>query len=425
MKDRNENRPGYKKTKIGWIPIDWKTPLLDTISRRETGHTPNKKKPEFWNGPIKWVSLADSGKLNRPVIDHTAKTITKEGIRNSSARLLQSGTVILLRDASVGLSSILIEEMAVSQHFVTWSCGDTLHNVFLYYWLLYNKRHFQKMAFGSTIVTIGMPFFKKMRVPIPPLPEQQKIGEILSTWDEAIEQMRKLIDAKKRRKKALMQQMLTGKSRLPEFVTFKGRKSYRFFDLPEDWESPQIRDVAQEYSKRNTDGNDLTVLACSKHLGFVKSSEYFGKRVFSADTSNYKIIRRNYFGYPSNHIEEGSIGLLLSHDIGIVSPIYTVFQCNDRVIPEYLYAVFKTDTFRHIFAISTNASVDRRGSLRWREFSLIRVPRPSIKEQQAIVDVLNAADIEINQLDAKLKALEKQKRGLMQKLLTGEVRVKL
>jgi type I restriction enzyme, S subunit len=106
-----------------------------------------------------------------------------------------------------------------------------------------------------------------------------------------------------------------------------------------------------------------------------------------------------------------------------VSPIYTVFKCIDNIIPEYLYAVFKTDTFRHIFAISTNASVDRRGSLRWREFSLIRVPHPSRKEQRAIVDFLNGSDREIAQLDTKLKALEKQKRGLMQKLLTGEVRV--
>jgi type I restriction enzyme S subunit len=106
-----------------------------------------------------------------------------------------------------------------------------------------------------------------------------------------------------------------------------------------------------------------------------------------------------------------------------VSPIYIVFKCIESVIPEYLYAVFKTDIFRHIFAISTNASVDRRGSLRWREFSLIRVPLPATKEQQAIVDVLNVSDREIAQLDTKLKSLEKQKRGLMQKLLTGEVRV--
>jgi type I restriction enzyme S subunit len=269
-----------------------------------------------------------------------------------------------------------------------------------------NKSEFENMPFSS-----------------PPLPEQKKIAEILSIWDNAIEQARKLIDAKKHRKKALMQQLLTGKKRLPGFSKSQRRKSYRFFDLPEDWECPKIREIAEEFSERNTERDDLTVLSCSKHLGFVESSEYFGKRVFSADTSNYKIIRRGYFGYPSNHIEEGSIGLLLSHDIGMVSPIYIVFKCTDSVIPEYLYAVFKMDTFRHIFAISTNASVDRRGSLRWRAFSLILVPLPSIKEQQAIVEVLNVADNAIVQLERKLKALEKQKRGLMQKLLTGEIRV--
>lgn len=93
------------------------------------------------------------------------------------------------------------------------------------------------------------------------------------------------------------------------------------------------------------------------------------------------------------------------------------------MVPEYLYALFKTDTYRHIFSISTNASVDRRGSLRWREFSLIQVPRPPNEEQRAIVDFLNTADSDIILLEKKLKALEKQKRGLMQKLLTGEIRV--
>ena len=285
------------------------------------------------------------------------------------------------------------------------------------------QNQIKRIAFGSAQPQLTIKLINGFEITAPSLSEQKKITEILSTWDKAIEQMRKLIDAKKHRKKDLMQQLLTGKKRLPGFLKSKGRNSYRFFDLPEDWECPQIRDVAQEYSERNTGRDDLTVLSCSKHLGFVESSEYFGKQVFSADTSNYKVIRRNYFGYPSNHIEEGSIGLLLTHDLGIVSPIYTVFKCIDNIIPEYLYAVFKTDTFRHIFAISTNASVDRRGSLRWREFSLIRVPHPSIKEQQAIVDVLNVSDREIAQLDTKLKALEKQKRGLMQKLLTGEVRV--
>ena len=146
--------------------------------------------------------------------------------------------------------------------------------------------------------------------------------------------------------------------------------------------------------------------------------------MFSENTSNYKVIRQGWFGYPSNHIEEGSIGLLTEHAIGIASPIYTVFECSEKIISEYLIAVFKTDTFRHIFAVSTNASVNRRGSLRWREFSLIRVPLPERDEQKAIADVLARTNAEIVVMKNKLNALEKQKRGLMQKLLTGEVRVK-
>lgn len=237
--------------------------------------------------------------------------------------------------------------------------------------------------------------------------------------------MRRLIDAKKRRKKALMQQLLTGKKRLPGFAKSQSRASHRFFDLPDDWECPQMGEIAKERSVRNGNVVGHTVLACSKHRGFVDSSEYFGKRVFSSDTSNYKVVRRGWFGFPSNHIEEGSIGLLVTHEAGLVSPIYIVFQCNDAVDPEFLYAVFKTETFRHIFAVSTNASVDRRGSLRWKEFGLIRVPLPSEKEQRAIAQVLKIAGAEIIQLEGKLTALEKQKRGLMQKLLTGEVRVKV
>jgi type I restriction enzyme S subunit len=250
-----------------------------------------------------------------------------------------------------------------------------------------------------------------------------KIAEILSTWDDAIQQTRKLIDAKKRLKKGLMQQLLTGKKRLPVYEKQNNRVPYRFFDLPEDWECPQIKDIAIECSERNRNGDDLPVLACSKYTGFVQSSEYFGKRVFSENTTNYKIIRRGQFGFPSNHIEEGSIGLLRKPDKGLVSPIYTVFQCNEKVIPEYLYAVLKTDTFRHIFKTATNASVDRRGSLRWKEFSLIHVPLPARREQKAIADALATLDEDISLHEKKLNALEKQKRGLMQKLLTGEIRV--
>ena len=133
---RNENRPGYKKSKVGWIPEEWECVLIEDIAQRATGHTPDKKKPAYWNGGIKWVSLADSNKLDKPLIKNTAKEISKLGIKNSSAKLLPKGTVILLRDAGVGRSTIIGEVMAVSQHFVAWICGENIFNLYLYSELL-------------------------------------------------------------------------------------------------------------------------------------------------------------------------------------------------------------------------------------------------------------------------------------------------
>ena len=426
MSKRNENRPGYKKTKVGWVPEDWEVKPLRSVGLFSKGKgISNSDKKETGIPCITYGEIYTKHDFNikefQSFID-TETTKTSQRIKKNDILFAGSGETLddigkcvaytKNVEAYAGGDIIIFSPTGVESVYLSYSLNSDLIT-----------RHKRRLGQGHSVVHIYSSGLKTLHVPFPPLPEQKKIAKILSIWDQAIEQTCKLIDAKKRRKKALMQQLLTGKKRMPVFATSKGSTSYRFFDLPKDWECLQIRNIAQEYSERNTGGDDLTVLSCSKHLGFVESSEYFGKQVFSADTSNYKVIRRNYFGYPSNHIEEGSIGLLLSHDIGIVSPIYTVFQCDDSVIPEYLYAVFKTDTYRHIFAISTNASVDRRGSLRWRAFSLIRVPQPTIKEQQAIVEVLNVIDNEIVQFERKLKTLEKQKRGLMQKLLTGKIRV--
>ena len=118
----------------------WPSVLLDSVAIRKSGHTPNKAHSEFWNGGIKWVSLADSSKLDDRYINTTDKQISALGIKNSSAVLLPAGTVILSRDAGVGKSAILAEEMAVSQHFMAWICDERkTHNLFLYYWLQSKK----------------------------------------------------------------------------------------------------------------------------------------------------------------------------------------------------------------------------------------------------------------------------------------------
>ncbi|NUP99089.1 MAG: restriction endonuclease subunit S, partial [Armatimonadetes bacterium] len=172
----------------GVLPKAWRVVLVDSVAQRGSGHTPNKKHPEYWNGGIKWVSLKDSDKLDRRYIADTEETISEAGLANSSAVLHPAGTVILSRDAGVGKSAIMQDTMAVSQHFIAWRCGELLDNHFLFYWLQFMKPEFERVAVGSTILTIGLPYFRKLRMLLPPLPEQRAIAALLGTWDRAIEQ---------------------------------------------------------------------------------------------------------------------------------------------------------------------------------------------------------------------------------------------
>ncbi|MFA9341895.1 restriction endonuclease subunit S, partial [Escherichia coli] len=192
------------------LPVGWSYNLLDNIAERCSGHTPSKSFPEYWNGGIKWISLADSCRLDKGYVYETDKEISLEGIKNSSAEVHPAETVVLSRDAGVGKSGVMATPMAVSQHFIAWKCDnkEKLHSWYLYNWLQLNKEEFERQAVGSTIKTIGLPYFKKLRIAVPPFDEQKKIAQILSTWDKAISVTEKLLTNSQQQKKALMQQLL-------------------------------------------------------------------------------------------------------------------------------------------------------------------------------------------------------------------------
>ncbi len=275
---------------------------------------------------------------------------------------------------------------------------------------------------GANRYKLNKATLEKLPILLPPLPEQKAIADLLSTWDEAIEKTELLIQAKEKRLRQTSRWLLFGHTRLNN--QHSELADGRFFKYPCDWSLVKIGKIAKEVSVRNGDSEEI-VLSCSKYEGFVNSLDYFGKQVFSSDTSNYKVIKRGQFGYPSNHVEEGSIGLLEHCEKGIVSPIYVVFEVSiNKVYPLYLFKLLKTDTYQHIFQVSTSSSVDRRGSLRWREFSKIKVPLPPLEEQKQIAQTLSIAQQEIDLLKQLSEKYKTQKRGLMQKMLTGEWRVK-
>ena len=205
----------YKASPLGWIPAAWETALLDEIATRGSGHTPNKKRSDYWNGTLKWVSLADSWRLDRVHISDTDRKITQAGIEGSSAVLHPAGIVLLSRDAGVGKSAIATCEMAVSQHFMCWKCGPQLTNYYLYYWLQYRKREFERIAAGSTIPTIGLRFFQHYRLSVPiDIREQEIIAASLLSTDQRIFRLEDELQALRNVRSALMSVLLTGELRV-------------------------------------------------------------------------------------------------------------------------------------------------------------------------------------------------------------------
>ena len=187
---------------------EWRKCKLEEMAKRGSGHTPNKKYPSYYNGGIKWVSLADSDKLDNGYIFKTKHEISEAGLKNSSAVLHSSGTVILSRDAGVGKSGVLYSPMAVSQHFIAWSCKKAkLSNWFLYYFLQKMKPTFESIAVGNTIKTIGLSYFKVMSIVVPAVEEQQKIADCLLSLDALIAAHTEKLESLKSLKKGLIQQL--------------------------------------------------------------------------------------------------------------------------------------------------------------------------------------------------------------------------
>ncbi|GHB83324.1 restriction endonuclease subunit S [Providencia rettgeri] len=404
------------------VPNGWEKHPIGNICR---SIVPGRNKPKVFNGDIPWVTTPEiDGKYipSSKQVNYISNHVAKE----CGAKLVPEGAVVIAAVGDLGLTAIASEKLFLNQQLHAFVCPESVHNEYIAYFLSSQKPYMYTVASKTTIPYMNKSNCESIPILLPPLPEQRKIAQILSTWDKAIATTEKLIATSQQQKKALMQQLLTGKKRLGQKDSSISYKKTKYGKIPSDWDYPAIKEISKQITKKNTESQDLPVLSCSKHDGFVDSLKYFKKKVYSDDTSGYRIIPRHCFGFPSNHIEEGSIGLQDIYEQGIVSPIYVVFSCDKkRVNNLFLYAMLKTEHYRQIFCAATNASVDRRGSLRWKEFSGIHVPLPSLEEQQKIASVLTAADKEIELLQAKLAHLKDEKKALMQQLLTGKRRVKV
>ena len=384
------------------IPENWKYDFLDKFAIRCSGHTPSQSHPEYWNGGIKWISLADSNRLDQGYIFETTKQISDEGIKNSSAVLLPAETVILSRDAGIGKSAVMSETMAVSQHFMAWKCDnhEKLHSWFLYNWLQLNKPEFERQAVGSTIKTIGLPYFKKLKIAVPPFPEQQKIAQILSTWDKAIAVTEQLLANSQQQKKALMQQLLTGKKRLLDEngVRFEGEWKLTELNSLLDYHQPTPYLVA---STEYDDKYEIPVLTAGKTFILGYTNEKSG-------------------------IYQDSLPVIIFDDFTTDSK-FVDFPFKVKSSAMKILTAKKGASIKYVFEAMRMLKFTVGGHQRhWISiFSNLVIPIPKSHEQQKIAKVLSTADQEIEALQRKLDGLQQEKKALMQQLLTGKRRVKV
>ena len=384
------------------LPNEWRRARLDDITARASGHTPDQGKPEYWNGGVDWVSLADSAKLDHGYIEATDKQISHLGIRHSSAVLLPPETVILSRDAGVGKSAVLKHEMAVSQHFIAWSCSpkNVLDPWFLYAWMQVQKPFFERMAVGSTIKTIGLPIFKRVTIDFPPLPEQRKIAEILRTWDTALEALTTLRKAKARRFEGLRDKLMAAASRI-------GRRAL-------------FGDFLTESREPGTDG--ATARKISVRLYGKGAVEKIDTRGGSSSTRYYRR-KAGQLIWSKLDFLNGAFALLGPELDGYESTLdLPAFDLSDAVNPIWLIEYLTRPAYytRQIHLARGQRKARRVSPEDWLA-SPVRLP--DRRTQDRIAEILSTARHELTLIDAEIEALTRQKRGLMQKLLTGEWRV--
>jgi type I restriction enzyme S subunit len=265
-------------------------------------------------------------------------------------------------------------------------------------------------------------------IPLPSMKTQQKIVETLSTWDRAIDKMEKLIEAKIQHKKALMQQLLTGKKRYKKFRRAKGYKKIQIGVIPKDWDLKSINELFEERVEKSSNTSKYPIHSLTIDNGITHKTERYERSFLlkNKEKNEYRLVYPNDFVYNPKNLRFGALArskLDKTVSISAYYNIITLKNANNDI--SYFEKLLKSERMINLYnRISTGSLVEKR-RVHLSQFLKIKIPVPSIKEQQKIASVLGAADEEIELLTKQLDAVKKQKRGLMQKLLTGKIRVKV
>ena len=388
------------------VPEGWEKHPVGKIC---SSIVPGRNKPKVFDGNIPWVTTPE---IHGRYIPSKLQVnyVSEEALSEAGGKIVPPGAVIMAAVGDLGLVAISSESVVLNQQLHAFVCSKKINNEYLAYWLTTQKPYMESVASKTTIPYMNKTNCESIPVILPPLPEQKKIAQILFTWDKAITTTEQLLANSQQQKKALMQQLLTSKKRLLD------ENGERF---EEEWKWLKASELFKTVStKNNSDTEEL--LAVTQDQGVLPRS-LLERRVVMPDgsTKGYKLV------VPGNFIislRSFQGGLEYSNYRGLVSPAYTVLEPIKEIDDEFFKHYYKSYDFIGHLAVAVVGIRDGK-QISYSDFSFLRIPYPSLEEQQKIAGVLSSSDQEVNALQQKLDALKKEKKALMQQLLTGKRRV--
>ena len=290
-----------------------------------------------------------------------------------------------------------VGDLAISQYDACIGRGVCLirGTKYLYYYLESFKQRggWKKISKGSTIDSITSDDLKNININLPNNIEQSKISNFLTLLDKKIELQKRKIDALKIYKRGLIQKLYDQKYN----------------------NKIKMKNIIKQKSIRNTNNEIKDIYSVNNKEGFVLQTDQFKDRIVaSEDTTNYKIIKKDYFAYNPARINVGSIARMKDEKIGIISPMYICFECQNNVLPEYLEYFFETDIFTYEMKKRLEGSV--RMCLSYESMLNIPIDLPDIIQQERMSKVLNEFDKKINCEKIKYDYQKRLKDALLQKM---------
>ena len=423
-KTKVDTKPFYNSV----IPNDWDTPVfgsvftfLKTFSFSREQLTNEKTKDELRNIHYGDIHATFENEILDLEIEKTIPylldgIIDKAKFEDDDFPSLKDGDLIIA-DASedyegvcdcIELKNVKEAKLIAGLHtFAARTKEDKIALGYRTYALKHEQviKELRRIATGTSVYGVSKTNLEQVKIPLPPLPEQKAIARVLSTADAAIHTTEKLIAQKELRKKWLMQNLLTGKMRMKGFEG--------------EWKKLGAGEVFKSVTKKGFADEEL--LSATQDKGMIPRTLLEGRVTMpTTGTEGFKLVEIGDFVISLRSFQGG---LEYSYFRGLVSPAYTVLKPKKPINEEFYKQYFKSYDFIGHLAIAVIGIRDGK-QISYDDFCTVKIPYPTIEEQTAIAQVLQAADKEISLLKAKAEKLREQKKGLMQKLLTGQIRVK-